>query len=281
MLSQIRHVSYAYPWPLPLFDIYGLGTQTRGLDLTWNHPIGSWDMVINPYFTEDTGNGYGEQRGVQAHLFKGDSIELWGLMSQSRAIGSGKAMAVPIDYTVGLLAPFLGLDANQAADFASELKADPYFAKDMVMHRWAIGARYETQELLGMFHYARHNLERYSDSFVCWFVVGGWYINPKLMPYFEYGFTSARGKIAPYVAANPAGYSKIFESVINDLMMVGQNALDLEVSALGIRYSFLKNTDLKFEWRRFNPKGGTRNLMTMENDQDYVDMLTFAVNMVF
>ncbi len=283
MLSQVRHVGLAYPWPLPLFDLYGLGGEVKGVDAIYRRPIGDWDLIFNPFYLEDRDiQSYGKFKGFQLSLLKEDWLELWFMYS------AHKFDTYPWDIIINdAVYPTLlgyGYPEVYAAGIRDEMLNDPYFSEDSLFRRPAIGFRYEDEDLYLMGHLAKHLGGRLSPDMVVWYLVSGWNITPRLMPYFEYGYSKNTGSHDPYHA--PAGgYIETFglESAVDELVEYTYRVgyLNLEVSAIGFRYAYQPGIDIKAELRRFNAKHNTNNFIFSPNGRGHVDMFTFAINMVF
>ncbi|THB63017.1 MAG: hypothetical protein D6B27_12980 [Gammaproteobacteria bacterium] len=293
MLSQIRHVGLAYPWPLPLFDLYGLGGQVKGFDIVYRRPVGDWDLVVNPYYLKDVNPNqqlYGKQLGFQASLLKDDKIEFWLTLHRnhlSRRVLKQQTEEILIPYYTYVANYYMDLGypiTPEMIDNAMEsLRNNDMINRDSDFHRWAVGWRYEDDKHYFMGHLSKHLPQDYGTDLLVWYLVYGYNITPKIMPYAEYGFSKATGAMH-YMKAD---YSDILmDYVITDInKMFDTNKeltkLDLEVSALGVRYAVEPGLDIKFEWRRFTPKNGTRNYIVEPFDTKYTDMFTFVANYVF
>lgn len=284
MLSQIRHVGLAYPWPLPLFDLYGLAGQVKGVDFVYKTPLYDWDIVFNPYYLEDANENkpqYQKQGGFQLSLLKDDTIEFWFTLHQNR-FNTDQV----IDYFDNVLAPYflsVGYPQNIVDDAINELKSEEYFYEDYKFNRWAVGWRYEDNDIYFMGHLSKHMPQRYQLDMLVWYVVLGYNFTPKLMPYIEYGYSKQTGDWTPYRATLSGGYGESLQDSLNaNQDFTNEYArLHLEVSAIGVRYAMEPGTDLKVEWRRFNPRNGTSNFIIRPFDDNHTDMVTIAVNAVF
>lgn len=285
MLSQVRHVGLAYPWPLPLFDLYGLGGEVKGIDVIYRKPIGEWDMIFNPFHLEDYDDEiqqYGKVTGFQLSFLKSDRLELWFMFSEHKFNSEIWSLVINDGVYPTLLS--YGYPEIYAAGIRDEMLNDPYFSKPGYFHRPAIGFRYENEDLYLMGHYAMHYGTRHAHNLICWYLVTGWNVTSKLMPYIEYGFSKNMGSHRRY-HAQPGGYVETFglEQSANDLIrsLYAPAALNLEVSAVGMRYAYKPGFDIKAELRRFNAKHDTSNFLFRPDGRGAVDMFTVAVNMVF
>ncbi|THB63019.1 MAG: hypothetical protein D6B27_12990 [Gammaproteobacteria bacterium] len=294
MLSQIRHVGLAYPWPLPLFDLYGLGGKVKGFDMVYRRPVGDWDLVLNPYYLKDVDEStplYGKQLGFQMSLLKDDKIELWLTLHRNHlpkwpVKEFVETYLVPAYTEIATYYMTLGYPITQEMidNAMDSLVNSDYLNGESDFHRWAIGWRYEDDKYYFMGHLSRHIPQDAPTHMNVWYLVFGYNVTPNIMPYVEYGYSKDVGSYAQFKAEYSDLVMDFVATDVNRILKANAESvmLDLEVSALGVRYAVEPGLDVKFEWRRFNPKNGSNNALCQPYfDGKATDMITMVANYVF
>lgn len=271
MLSDGLNVNYAHPWVRPPVEVYGLNpfNDANGIDLIYQHRIGSADVELQPYYLDRSKMRFPDG---EAHLrrYLGLSVTVaQGDLSVQFGHGAGR---LAVDYgdplhafvRDRLLAAGLPREAARMAGRRGHARFDS------IGFQWDDG----THQLIG--EYARRTATRYITN------SHGWHL------------TAARriGAFAPFVTfARQSADRPVLRRTL-DVPALG-TYLDSRSQAqrsltLGVRWDPQPGTALKAQWTRnrierdawgaFFPRGTP---LAGSPAGRRVDMLSLSVDFVF
>jgi hypothetical protein len=282
MISDSRLVGFANPWVRPPIAVYSQAplTNFRGVDLLYRHSLGTVNLTIQPYF----GNAPTKVPETAGGHTTADINKMAGL-NFSAEMGAWTAragyMRAKFDYhsaTIDTL--FAGLRSINplvpgAAALANSLAAD-----DKSLNFTTLGLGYEGGNVYFQAEYARRKTEFFLADTSAWYTTLG-YRRGDWLPYVTLSqvkvdsatSSSAIPAVGP-LAALSAGLNSILSS---------QNYAQKSV-AIGARWQFAKNADVKLEVERIRlPNGalGTFKLAQPGFAGSSVNVYSATIDFVF
>lgn len=297
MLSEYRKVGYANPWVRTPVEVYAQipFSSLNGVDVNYRLNIG--DLATSLQATAGktqaklpSDRGVNEVDGSNTAAF--NALFEYGPASVRLGYARNK-----VDYTGtapdtifgGFRAvannPLLpGLYRGQAQEIL-----DQYEAHDKLGTFAGIGVMIDPGSWFVQGEYTKRKVDSFLSDTTGYYVTGGARIG-KFTPYASYSRlkadseTSAQGVGTAGLPASVAATIGALNSGLN--AMLSNAAYAQKDVALGVRYDFMKNVDVKLQWDRLKvdgaPYGNTLiNVQQGFNSNDKIDLFSLAVDFVF
>jgi hypothetical protein len=282
MISDSRLVGFANPWVRPPTAVYSQVALTnfRGVDLLVRHAVGDVNLTAQPYFGKAptwVPNAGGDHLTAQIDNMAGLNLgaELGGWTAR---VGY---MQAKFTYHTDVLDQLFGglRGVNAFVPGAAQL-ADSLDATGKRIRFMSAGAAYEGGNLLFQAEYAKRKSDFFLGDTTSWYTTLG-YRHGDFLPFVtlsqvKMDSPSSDSTIPPFgpLVALSGGVNAVLAT---------QNAAQ-KVVAVGMRYQFAKNADVKVQWDRVRiPQGSTGGFQhpTLDFNGGNVNIYSATVDFVF
>ncbi|APV51520.1 hypothetical protein BWI17_18590 [Betaproteobacteria bacterium GR16-43] len=282
MLSESRLVGLSYPWVRPPTALYSQSPTTKfqGGDITYRHDVSGVNLSGQAYVgrapteipvsagghnTADLDNMFGVQFGAESGPW---TLRLGYLQTD-------------FTYRDQAIQPlFDGLRQINALVPGAAALANELDTIDKKITFTTVGASYESGNMLLMGEYGKRKADLFLADTSSWYLMGGYRFG-NFMPHLTLSRvkvdSATSQSLIPSVgplAAVAAGVNRLLE---------GQNVAQKTV-AVGFRYQFHKNADVKVQWDRIDlPNGAVGNFQRAQPGfaGSNVNVYSAAVDFVF
>lgn len=280
LISDSLEVGYSYPWIRPPVEVYGqLGfSRFDGADSVVNFSVGDTDFVVQPFFgsTNPTQDFQGEEGEL-------DVTNLWGLNVSL----SYDWLTLRIGHTEGDF-DITGVDSINQFLMGLQMAGFGYVADRFgVTGRHGkftgVGLDIQYDDLRVLSEYTQRETDGLIADTTGWYVTVGYRFGT-LMPHItlsELETDENYNAVTAYLPLMPmmlAGGTQQF---------VQMNTVNHDSVTLGLRWDFLPQTALKFEWQSMSVDGGSMpvspsfSVGPTYTPGDDVDVYSIALDMIF
>jgi hypothetical protein len=280
LVSDHRKVGYANPWVRPPIEVYNLTplSNSDGVDASYRMHIGELTNTVQGSY------GKNEQKipGGSIVKVKGD----WSI-SDTAEYG---AATVHITYHQAnlTLGPFKPLfDGFRQFGPEGVAIADKYDSNSKPITFIGLGGMYDPGSWFVMGEWGSANSDSAIGKRTAWYVSGGYRLG-EFTPYVTYAQTKADNKLSdpgltvsalpPFLTGPATGLNSALNSILSAKPV--QNTI-----SIGVRWDFMKNTDLKLQFDHTSIGDGSIGMLS--NTQPgfqlggKVNMLSATVDFVF
>lgn len=259
MLSDSRLVGFSYPWvrtPTALYSQVPF-TNFRGADVTYRHAMGDATLSAQAYIgkaptevPDSASAGHltadlDRLRGLNLGLELGNWTARVGYMQTQFSYVSGQ--------TTQLFAGLRGID--QFIPGAAAL-ADSLDSVDKRVSFTSVGVAYEGGNILFQSEYGKRKADLFLADTSSWYATFGYRFG-NWMPHVTISDVKMDSAKSQSVIPNAGPFAPLAAGVNN---LLGGSIPEQKVIALGVRYQFHKNADLKLQWDRIDlPVGSVGN----------------------
>ena len=281
MLSESRLVGISFPWVRPPTAVYSQVpiTNFRGADVVYRKPIGDTVVTVQPYFGKaptdvpsstgavvrtDLDNVLGvaasaswSEWTVRASYFQGD------LTYPGQTAASYVARLRELAPTVA-----------GAADLASRI--DPTRKR---LSYATVGASYDDGRVFAQAEYGRLGSETLMLAETrSWYATLGYRLG-KVMPHLTVSSTRVTSTLTQSVLSPSGPFGDLAAGI--DTILATSN-VSQDVVALGARWQFMRNADLKLQWDHVRlPDGAVGNFNASPGFARSVNVYSVALDFVF
>jgi Gram-negative porin len=280
MLSDSRLVGISFPWVRPPTAVYSQAPITNflGADLTYRVAFGDASFTVQPYVGEAPTDVPLNAGGV----VRSDLDRVAGLgIRVERGPWTARASWFQSRFTyrsptTELLATSLH-DAAAALPGALEL-ANEISSVDKRLVFASVGVAYDGERTFFQAEYGRRKSETFLASTNAWYATLGYRFG-NVMPHLTVSGVNVTSRTTQDVIPGTGRLAPLAASV-NSLL----SAQDVrqETLALGMRWQFRKNADLKVQWDHVRlPGGAVGNFHGTPGFADSVNVYSAALDFVF
>jgi Gram-negative porin len=283
MLSDSRLVGFSYPWVRPPTALYSQSpvTKFQGGDITYRHTLGGVNLSGQAYvgraptqIPSATGGGH-----VTADL-----DDMYGV-SFGAETGPWTVRAsylhTKFTYRDSTVQPlFAGLRQVEPFVPGAAALADSLDTIDKTITFGSVGVGYESGNLLLQAEYSKRKADLFLADTSSWYATAGYRFG-NFMPHVTYSQVRVDSPTSQSLipAVGPLAPVAIGVNTLLEGQNVAQKAL-----ALGLRYQFHKNADVKVQWDRIDlPRGSVGNFQHAQPGfaGSNVNVYSAAVDFVF
>ncbi|HZZ92301.1 MAG TPA: hypothetical protein VFE23_07050 [Usitatibacter sp.] len=280
MLSDSRLVGISFPWVRPPTAVYSQApiTNFRGADLTYRTAFGETSFTVQPYFGEAPTDVPLNAGGVvRSHL---DRVAGLGVRAErgpwSARVGwfqsrftyrspTTQALATSLHDAAAALPGTLGL-ANDISSIDKRLT----FA--------SVGVACDGERAFFQAEYGRRKSETFLASTDAWYATLGYRFG-NVMPHVTVSGVDVTSRTRQDVIPASGPFAPLAASV--NSLLSGQNVKQ-DTVAVGVRWQFSKNADLKLQWDHVHlPDGAVGNFHGTPGFADSVNVYSAAMDFVF
>jgi hypothetical protein len=281
MLSDSRLVGISFPWVRPPTAFYSQApiTNFRGVDLTYRKAFGDAAFTFQPYFGKaptDVPTSEGASRRADLDRAMGASAKAeWGNWTVRAAYFQCDftylGASVP-DLVAGLnfVAPFL----PGAADLANRVDAT-----DKRLSFTTVGASYDSGTLFAQAEYGKRGSKTLLlAETTAWYATAGYRFG-NVMPHITYSEAKVDNSLTQNVVPPMDPFSDLAAGL--GTLLASSNTAQKTV-AIGARWQFHRNADLKVQWDHVKlPGGAIGNFNASAPFASSVNVYSVAVDFVF
>jgi hypothetical protein len=280
MLSDSRLVGISFPWVRPPTAVYSQApiTNFRGADLTYRAVLGDTSLTAQPYFGEAPTDVPLNAGGVvHSHL---DRVAGLGLRAErgpwSARVGWFQSRFTYRSPTTESLATSLH-DAAAVLPGALAL-ANEISSIDKRLTFASVGVAYDGERTFFQAEYGRRKSETFLASTQAWYATLGYRFG-NVMPHATVSGVEVTSRTSQDVIPATGSFAPLAASVGS--LLAGQN-VQQDTVALGVRWQFSKNADLKLQWDHVHlPDGAVGNFHGTPGFADSVNVYSAALDFVF
>jgi predicted porin len=279
LLSENRKVGYTFPWVRPPLEVYRLlpVTVSDGLDASYRAYRGEMAHTLQA--------NAGRSRPDLPNNGTAEANRSWGV---TYTIEEGpltiRATYKSTNLTIPSLAPLFGAFRQFGPQGAAI--ADKYDSDDKLLVNYGIGASYDPGAWFVMSEWNHVDPHSFQGKRIAWYVSGGYRFG-KFTPFVNYA-SSRAGNLSdpglsltglpPAQAAQAAGLNAALNSLL-------RNRTVQDTVAVGVRWDFMKDVDLKLQFNRTQVGEGSNgvfsNIQPGFRTGARVNVFSAAVDFVF
>jgi hypothetical protein len=281
--SDSRLVGFANPWVRPPTAVYSQSpfTNYTGIDLVYRHSFGGVNVTVQPYF----GEAKPEVPDVNTGGHTKSELEDIRGVNVAAEIGSWTVRAgylqTQFTYRTASIAQLIG-GVRQVAPVVPGAAAlanslDPI---DKQITFAAVGVAYDSGNILFQGEYAKRKADFFLADTTSYYATLGYRFGP-VMPHITLSRVRTDSPTSQSVIP-AAGPLAAIGAGVNTLLAT-QNPAQKTI-ALGVRWQFARNADVKLQWDRVNlPPGGLGNFQRQQPGfaGSNVNVYSAAVDFVF
>jgi len=281
MLSDSRLVGFSYPWVRPPTALYSQVpfTNFRGADLTWRPEANGITFTVQPY----AGNARPEIPSGDSHL-TADLEKLWDV-NLAAEMGPWTVRAgylkTRFTYRDPSIQPlFEGLRQVDPLIPGAAALANDLDTIDKPITFASIGASYESGNILVQAEYGKRKADLFLADTSSYYATFGYRFG-NVMPLVTVSRVKTDSPTSQSLVPAVGPLAPIAIGV--NTLLQGQNVLQKAI-ALGVRYQFHKNADVKLQWDRIDlPNGSVGNFQHAQPGfaGSNVNVYSAAVDFVF
>jgi predicted porin len=281
MLSDSRLVGISFPWVRPPTAFYQQTpiTNFRGVDLVYRKAVGNAAFTLQPYFGKaPTDVPTGVNQSLKADLDRAMGISAkaeWGDWTVRAAY-----FQTDFSYT-GSSIPDLVAGLNSVAPYlpgAAEL-AQQVDATDKRLSFATVGVSYDSGPIFAQAEYGkRRSKTLLLAETSAWYATFGYRFG-NVMPHITYSEAKVDSPLTQDVVPPVEPFGDLAAG-LNTLLVSSNTAM--KTVALGARWQFHRNADLKVQWDRVKlPNGAVGNFNSNVPIASPVNVYSVAVDFVF
>jgi hypothetical protein len=255
LVADYRKVSYAIPWARTPVEVYGLVpiTNSDGIDASYRMHFGDMQNTVQASYGKNNVAIQGGTVRIRHLAGISDTVEYGFASMRATYLQSD----IDIDVTHPLFDGFRHFGPPGIA------VADKYDVNDTRANFVGLGAGYDPGPWFVMAEYGNIVTRSYLGDQSAWHLSGGWR-HGAFTPYLTYGQISTHTPTSDPglpVAAFPPQLAPIVAGLNGNLnYLLGSQAVQKSVTA-GLRWDFMRNTSLKFEYQRIRLGQGSAGVL--------------------
>jgi hypothetical protein len=281
--SDSRLIGFANPWVRPPTAVYSQSpfTNYRGVDLVYRHDFGGVNLTLQPYFGKaptkvpDAASGghltsdLDDLRGLNVAAEMGPwTVRAGYLQTQFTYRTASLAQLIGGIRAVAPLVPGAAALANSLEPIDKQIK----FA--------ALGVAYDSGNILFQSEYGKREADFFLADTTSYYATLGYRFG-NVMPHVTLSRVRTDSPTSQSVIPAAGPLAPVAAGV--NTLLSGQNPAQ-KVLALGVRWQFMRNADLKLQWDRINlPSGAVGNFQRAQPGfaGSNVNVYSAAVDFVF
>lgn len=282
MLSDSRLVGFSYAWVRPPTAVYSQSPTTnfQGGDITYRHDINGVNVSAQAYLGRAPTDIPVSTGGHNT----ADLDNLWGLsLSAESGPWNMRLGYLKTDFTYrdkAIQPLFDGLRQIDALVPGAAALANDLDTIDKKITFMTVGASYESGNVLLMGEYGKRKADLFLADTSSWYLTGGYRFG-NFMPHITFSQVKVDSPTSQSVVPAVGPLAAVAGGV--NTLLAGQNVAQKAI-AIGGRWQFHKNADLKVQWDRIDlPDGAVGNFQKAQPGfaGSKVNVYSAAVDFVF
>jgi predicted porin len=283
MLSDSRLVGFSYAWVRPPTAVYSQSPTTKfqGGDITYRHDVSGVNLSAQAYIgrapTDIPVAATGGHK--QADLDNMFGVQL----TAESGPWNFRVGYLQTDFTYrdqGIQPLFDGLRQINALVPGAAALADELDTIDKKITFMTVGGSYESGNVLLMGEYGKRKADLFLADTSSWYVMGGYRFG-NFMPHITFSQVKVDSATSQSIVPSVGPLAAVAGGV--NTLLSGQNVAQKTI-AIGARYQFHKNADVKVQWDRVDlPNGAVGNFQKADPGfaGSKVNVYSAAVDVVF